>query len=236
MNKGAKRLYNKLKSKNFIPRNICEVGVFLPQESNVLGFVKDHIPTTFIEADPDYVIKIKDFFRNYQNTTVIEAAVFDFNGTIELCKRASSTFISQLVSSPAIVNDKYSIKKEDIFEAKSILFSEVDNGNYDLISIDIEGAEWYVLKHMKSSPTVISIETHGKYYTNPHMQDIQNWMDNNDYVLWYKDKSDSVYVKNGIFNVNIFEKIQLVLNSLSLMLTKLKGLLKNLIGFQTQSK
>ena len=68
------------------------------------------------------------------------------------------------------------------------------------------------------------------------MQDIQNWMDNNDYVLWYKDKSDSVYVKNGIFNVNIFEKIQLVLNSLSLMLTKLKGLLKNLIGFQTQSK
>jgi hypothetical protein len=62
MNKGAKRFYNQLKLKNYRPNHICEVGVYLPQESNVIDFINEDIETTLIEADPVYVQNILSFF------------------------------------------------------------------------------------------------------------------------------------------------------------------------------
>jgi hypothetical protein len=81
------------------------------------------------------------------------------------------------------VNDYFRVNEEDKFVANSIIFSEIDKGTFDLISIDIEGAEWYVIKHMISRPNIISIETHGKFYTNPNIREIKNWMQLNNYTL-----------------------------------------------------
>jgi len=229
MNKGAIRLYKKLKEKNFTPTNICEVGVYLPEESNVLQFIKEGIPTTLVEADPNYVTQMKNYFKGSNNITYVEAAVFDTKGTIELCRRASSTFISTLESSPALVNDEYTVADEDKFTAKSILFSEIDNGDFDLLSVDIEGAEWYVIKHMVSRPAIISIETHGKYYINSKMTEISTWMAKNNYAIWYKDKSDTVYIKQGTFDISSIESMGLLKTNLALSLTRLKGRIKGKI-------
>lgn len=229
MNKGAIRLFDKLKDKNFIPKNICEIGVYLPEESNVLGFINQDIPTTLVEADPNYVAKIKNYFFQRKNLKVIEAAVFDSQGTIELCRRDSSTFISVLEASPAITNDYCITEDTEKFTAKSIIFSEIDNGNFDLVSVDIEGAEWYVLKHMISRPDVISIETHGKYYTNPNINKIIDWMNVNNYQVWYKDGSDTVYVKKGVFKITLQEKLQLYLKIIAINLIKSKKPIRDLI-------
>jgi hypothetical protein len=43
-----------------------------------------------------------------------------------------------------------------------------------LLSVDTEGCEWYALKNLKSRPKVISLETHGKYYTNAYIKEILN--------------------------------------------------------------
>lgn len=228
MNKGAIRLFKKLKDKQYKPSNICEVGVYLPEESNVIGFINENIPTTLVEADPSYVAKINTYFSNRKNVTVVEAAVFDFNGKIELSRRDSSTFISQLESSPALINDDYKINETDKFIANSILFSEVDKSQFDLVSIDIEGAEWYVIKHMTSRPNVISIETHGKYYTNPNIEKILAWMKENGYVKWYKDESDTVFIKDGVFHLTLEEKFQLFLKSSIIGLVKKKKALRTL--------
>lgn len=225
MNKGAIRLYKKIKSKDYNPENICEVGVYLPQESNLLNFINEDIKTTLVEANPEYVKNIRSFFSEKKNVKIIEAAVFDFNGKIELCKKGASSFISELKSSPAIINDHYK-KDGEKFIANSIVFSEIDHGDFDLVSVDIEGAEWYVIKHMISRPKVISIETHGKYYTNPNILDIEKWMKSNDYMIWYKDESDSIYVKNGIFEISFLEKIQLVLRNLKINIHKQEKILK----------
>lgn len=229
MNKGAIRFFNKLKNKKYTPKNICEIGVFLPQESNILEFINQDIRTTLVEADPDYVERIKKYFVNRKNITIIEAAVFDYHGKIELCKQESSTFISVLKSSPALINDNCNKSDSEKFIADSILFSEIDNGDFDLISIDIEGAEWYVIKHMKSRPNIISIETHGKYYTNPNITDITNWMNENNYEEWYKDESDTVFIKKGVFSITSIEKIQLKLKKTKICLLKLKKKIKNLL-------
>ena len=60
-----------------------------------------------------------------------------------------------------------------------------------------------MLKYLRSQPKVLSIETHGKYYTNPFIQNINAWLKKHKYVLWYKEDSDSVYIKEGLFTVSV---------------------------------
>ncbi len=221
--------YTKINQKGYKPKNICEIGVYKPEFSNVLGFIHEQIPATLVEADPDCIKQINNLFSKFKNVSVVEAAVFDFNGTVELCKSESSTFISDLSSSPALINDNYQKSKSNSFVAKSILFSEIDNGDFDLISIDIEGAEWYVLKNMISRPNILSIETHGKYYTNPNIIEINNWINKNNYKIWYKDKSDTVYIKENLFPIKFSEKLQLMITNAKISLIKKKKILKKLL-------
>ncbi len=230
MNKGSIRLYNKLKKKRYCPENICEVGVYLPEESNLIRFINEGITVTLVEADPTYIAKINKYFENHKNVSVIEAAVFDFHGKIELSRRESSTFISQLESSPALINDNYKINETDKFIANSILFSEIDNAKFDLISIDIEGAEWYVIKHMISRPNIISIETHGKYYTNAKIDLIERWMSDNNYVPWYKDESDTVFIIKGTFRITTKEKLQIFAKNIVIDMVKKKKAIKTIFS------
>lgn len=215
-------LYRRCKQKSFHPTYVVEIGVYIPETSNVINFIEDGVKTLLIEADPKTVKKIESKFGSFKNVVCKQVAVFDHNGTVKLAQRASSTFISSL-KSPAVINDSYTIKKEDEFEVQAVTFDILDDGHIDLLSIDIEGAEWFVLKHMKSRPAVISIETHGKYYINPYLGEINQWMDSNSYIVWYRDKSDTVYVREGSIQISFGEKLSLIIKNLQLSLRRLKG-------------
>jgi FkbM family methyltransferase len=180
--------------------------VYLPETSNIIDFIKEGVKATLVEADPDTVVKIKDYFEGYP-IEVVPVAVWDSNGIIKLSKAAASTFVTQLQSSPAIVNDHYQVSEENTFEVPCRKFSEIDDGTIDLLSVDIEGGEWYVIKHLVSRPQVISIETHGKYYTNPFIKEIEAWMKKEDYVAWYKDLSDTVFIKRDLLHPDLSEKL-----------------------------
>jgi FkbM family methyltransferase len=218
-------LFKKCNEKKFNPDFVAEVGVYLPQESNVRGFIFNGAKALLVEADPLLIDKIKMFYAGYKNIDVLNYAIFDRNGTVELYRAAASTFVSEVIS-PALVNDKYVTKDSNKFTVEARLFSEIDNGNIDLLSVDIEGSEWFVIKNMVSHPKVISIETHGKYYRNQYIKEISDWMYTNGYTLWFKDKSDSVYVKNGTFPVTFGEKLQLKLMETRLYLRRLKRFIK----------
>jgi FkbM family methyltransferase len=201
-----KRLYKKLLSKKITFSHVCEVGVFLPEYSNIIDFIKKGTRATLIEADPVTAGKISEYFKD-DNVTVHPVAIFDHNGKIRLSRNDQSTFVSSVKGSPAIVNDKYTINEADSFETECRLFSDLDDGTIDLISIDIEGCEWYVIDKMQSRPKIISVETHAKAYVNPFMAQITNWMQSNNYNLWYKDLSDTVYVKSGLFQPDLMDKL-----------------------------
>lgn len=221
-----KAIYTKCLEKNFLPQHVAEVGVYLPETSNILDFIKKNIRTTLVEADPQTVKAIENYFDSQYPITIFPVAIFDKNGTIELSKKGSSTFISELKASPALINDQYQIQENDKFTVEAKRFDEIDDGTIDLLSVDIEGADWYVIKYMKSRPAVISIETHGKYYTNPFQKEILGWMQANDYQIWFKDASDSVFVKNGTFSITFLEKVQLAWVNFVNGLKRLKGRLK----------
>jgi FkbM family methyltransferase len=220
-----KLIYTRLNRRGILFKHVCEVGVYLPETSNIIDFIKNGIRATLVEADPDTVIKIKDHFLGY-NIQVVPVAVWDENGVIKLSKAAASTFVTQLQSSPAIVNDHYKVNEENTFEVPCRKFSEIDDGTIDLLSVDIEGGEWYVIKHLTSRPSVISIETHGKYYTNPFINEIESWMVHENYISWYKDSSDTVYIKKGLLQPTTSEIFNTRFTLLKLKWKKFKRIFK----------
>jgi FkbM family methyltransferase len=221
----TKLIYRRLKKRNLQFSHVCEVGVYLPETSNIVNFIKDGIRTTLVEADSETVEKIKKYFSGF-NIEVVPVAVWDTNGVIKLSKAAASTFVTALKASPAIINDKYQVKEENTFEVPCRIFSEIDDGSIDLLSVDIEGGEWYVIKHLKSRPNVISIETHGKYYTNPFIKEIEESLEKKGYITWYKDRSDTVYIKEAFLVPTMGEKISTSLTLARIRWKKFKRIFK----------
>lgn len=220
-----KQIYQKLQSRNITFQHVCEVGVYLPETSNIIDFIKAGVKATLVEADPVTVEKIRDYFKGY-DITIHPVAIWDTNGTLKFSKAQSSTFATDLPNSPALENDNYKIEESNTFEVPCKVFSAIDDGSIDLLSIDIEGGEWYVLKHMVSRPKVLSVETHGKYYTNPFIREIERWIREQDYVLWYKDGSDSVYIRNGLFPVTAADRRETRLSELKTSWKKFKRIFK----------
>jgi FkbM family methyltransferase len=220
-----KKIYRKTKERNLAFSHVCEVGVYLPETSNILDFIKEGVRATLVEADPATVEKINDFFKGY-SVKVYPVAVWDSNGVLQLSKAAASTFATELKHSPAIVNDRYTVSKENTFEVPCKVFSDIDDGTIDLLSIDIEGGEWYVIKHLTSTPKIISIETHGKYYTNPFINEISTWMVEKGYTTWYKDASDTVFIKKDLFLPSLADKVETRLAELKISWKKFKKIFK----------
>jgi FkbM family methyltransferase len=205
-----KRIYRKFISKRIAIDHICEVGVFLPEISNIVDFiVRDRIRTTLVEPDPKSIAAIQRYFVEYDNVRLLPYAVYDYNGVLELVQRAASTFVAELPYSPAQINDHYQVRQEDTFSVECKKFDEIDDGSIGLLSVDTEGCEWYVLKYMKSRPAIISLETHGKSYLNPFLKEIRHWMAANGYGRWYMDRTDTIFYRKGAFPVNGWERLEL---------------------------
>ncbi len=215
-------LYLRVKRKGFKPSHVAEIGVWHPDTSNLYQYIQDGLRATLIEPDPDSIKLIKSKFGHMRNVTLHEVAICDFDGMVELYKRGSSTFVSILPSSPAMVNDNFDMQTADKFTAEARLFSAIDDGTIDLLSIDTEGSEWFVVKNMKSRPTIISLETHGGMYVNPYIEHLLNWLKENNYVLWYKDKSDSVYVLQNVISVSVMDRINIVKSELIIIFKSIK--------------
>ncbi|MFK5855728.1 MAG: FkbM family methyltransferase [Bacteroidota bacterium] len=230
-------LFEKTTKKGFSPNHVAEVGVWHPHTSNIFNYIQDGKKTTLVEPDPDSINLIKSIFGSKKNVSLYEVALCDYNGDVELYQRGSSTFVGSLPSSPAIVNDNFNEDQPDKFVAKAKLFSEIDDGTIDLISIDTEGSEWFVIKNMISRPKVISIETHGGIYVNPYIDNLKKWMLENNYQLWYKDKSDSVYILQNVFTISAIDKISLYkINSIIYFKSNKKRLgkkIKKLFGIKS---
>lgn len=219
-------LFNKLRQKGFLPTHAAEVGVYHPETSNIYNYITNNTRCTLIEPDPDSINRIRKHFAGRDNIELHTIALCDYTGTLDLIQRGASTFSSALENSPSIVNDGYIVDEGDKFTVQATTFDQIDDGSIDLLSVDIEGGEWFVIKHMTSRPAIISIETHGAAYINPYIKQIQNWIHENGYTPWYKDNSDTVYVKQNTIAIGLPDKIELFLKDLHLLLRRIKKKLK----------
>ncbi|MEM9671170.1 MAG: FkbM family methyltransferase [Cyclobacteriaceae bacterium] len=224
-----RKIYRKCKEKGINPVHVAEVGVYIPEESNVLDFIRNGIKTTLVEAHPTYVQMSQNFFKNDNNVSIHPVAVYDEEGEITLMHRDASTFLETIDHSPSIVNDYYQPEEGDRITVKCTKFSTIDDGTIDLLSVDIEGAEWYAIKHLVSRPMVISIETHGKRYKNPFINEIRAWMNTNNYTAWYRDKSDTVYVHAPRVKITSADHVALVLQNVRLKARTVRSYISELL-------
>lgn len=219
-------LFNKLETKGFPPKHAAEVGVYYPENSNIYNYIVNNIRCTLIEPEPNSISRINKHFADRENIELHTVALCDYTGTLDLIQRGPSTFSSTLESSPSIINDGYTVDDEDKFTVDATTFDQIDDGSIDLLSVDIEGGEWFVIKYMTSRPSVISIETHGAAYINPYIDKIQDWMVKNGYEQWYKDNSDTIYVKKNIIPISAFDRINLFLKNSHLAIRRGKKKIK----------
>lgn len=195
-------LYNRVKAHGLPIRQVAEVGVYSYETSNVLGFLQDGLPVLLVEADPRKAAVLKGRLTAHPQATLHSVAVAAQAGEILLYDRDSSSFIAGLPNSPAQANDGYTPDAKDGQKVPAVTFDTLDPGNLDLLSVDIEGAEWFVLQHLRSRPLVLSLEMGWKHYKNPFSAQILEWTQREGYVLWYREGSDRVFVKQGLVKLS----------------------------------
>lgn len=213
-------LYNRIKNKGFTPAHVAEVGVHEPESSNIYRFIQDGIRTTLVEPEPTAIAHIKHHFSEKKNVTLHECAACDEDGEIELISMGPSTFLGNLPASPALVNDHYTPDEKDKFTVQGKRFDRIDDGTIEVLSVDTEGSEWYAIKHLVSRPSVISVETHGAAYLNPYLDEIRKWMQTERYAVWYKTKTDTVFVKTSAWKRSAIESLGLILMNLKISLRR----------------
>ena len=59
-------------------------------------------------------------------------------------------------------------------------------------------------------------------YINPYIDKILNWANENNYVLWFKDKSDSVFVLNNVITVSFGDKVRLRVYNIFIFIKSIK--------------
>jgi FkbM family methyltransferase len=182
------------------PKKACEIGVFLPEYCKSKYFINQGVSTILIEANPLCIKNIEKEFGGKPNVKIHNKAIFDRTGEICLYNRGqkpdASAFISELSSSPSLVNDNYKKNENDKLKCEAVTFDLLDPGDIDILFLDIEGAEWYAIKNMKSRPKIISVELSGINYTNPFKNKIESWMIDNKYILLGQLDGDFVFTKS----------------------------------------
>ena len=62
----------------------------------------------------------------------------------------------------------------------TVPFSVLDDGEIDLLNLDCEGSEWYVLEKMKSRPRILQVELYPKH---GHHREISAWLEAHGYQV-----------------------------------------------------
>jgi len=147
-----------------------------------------------------------DIFRNIghlSNTIIYNVAIGDYNGETIILDEGASAAVIDLVDKAPFAQNKYygpgtfrAIKEEEKQPVNIVTFDKIEkNLNIDVLYLDCESSEWFVIKNMKSRPTAISVETHYGNYKNPYIEEIHDWMKINNYILVDRTDADEIYLK-----------------------------------------
>lgn len=146
---------------------------------------------------------IKQNTIKYENVFVYNVAIYDKSENLVFLVSDEESSILGL-NSPLAQQNFLPLSnippKETVVESKMI--TDFDKGDIDLLLLDMEGAEYFVLKHLISRPKVIVVEMeiensaflNGRY-KNPYSDEINDWMKNNNYHSFFKNGADVYWTR-----------------------------------------
>lgn len=190
----------------------CEVGVHDWRACRLHRPLQDGKTVILVEPLPDCFNDLKAHVNANPNVTLHNCAIADFDGETTIYNEGQSAFIEAVRGqAPCHQNGYFDVvgarqaQPHEIVTVRTSLFSHIDPGNIDVLLIDTEGCEYFVLKHLLSVPAVIAVETHGFKYKNPYAQEIVRWMSDHKYRLWFKSEADTYYINQFVIENAIGE-------------------------------
>jgi len=218
----ARRLGRRLAARGWRPAHAVEVGVWSPESSVVWGWIGAGGIVTLVEPHPEAADRLREQLGGRSDARLHQVAVADAAGTVSLYRRGPSTFLASVERPPALVNDAYRKDDADRVEVSAVTFDTLDDGSFDLLAVDTEGAEWLVLRRLRSRPAVIVLETHGAAYRNPHLDEIRQWMRREGYAVWFMTRSDTVWVRPEVIRPTPGDRLRLRLDRVRLGLRRMR--------------
>jgi FkbM family methyltransferase len=171
-------------------KHIVEVGC--DGKASLHEFITPESRVQIIECNPDHLFEINRHYGTSSNVVIHPFAVWKERGKIKFYLEGATSYVDGLIS-PIVANDGHQPSSERTIEVEARTFDEFDDGTIDIIDIDVEGAEWYVIERMRSRPKVIGVEMAWNRYVNPHAKEIEKWMSDNHYIPFKQDGAASLY-------------------------------------------
>ncbi|NBW15050.1 MAG: FkbM family methyltransferase [Caulobacteraceae bacterium] len=183
-------------------KKIFEIGVGEAYTCRTKRFWGSDIECHLFEPNPILYKDLIDQTKEYKNVYVYNIAITDKSGEEEISLMGNCSYINGIIS-PVILHqgfDSDAIKNASKINIKSETIDKFDKGDIDVLLIDTEGCEWFVLEKLISRPNQIVIETStiaadGLPTPNKNINKILFWMWKNNYQLALKDENDSHFMK-----------------------------------------
>lgn len=182
------------------PNVVFEIGVGELNVCRTRQFWGTNIECHLFEPHPRMYNDLKNASQIYPNVKTYHLGISNKKGEAELYLANNCSFVDG-IDAPVVVQNvtKDDYKNWEKFIIKLDTIDKYDKGNIDLLLLDMEGSEWFVLEKLISRPQIIYIETHiplnSPPYLNKYMDKILFWMWENNYQLVAKDETDSVFKK-----------------------------------------
>ncbi len=163
-------------------KHLMEVGC--DGKASLHDFLTPENRLTIIECNPNHLFEVNRHYANLPNVTIHPYAMWKKAEKVKFHLEGASSYIDGVTAPPCFANDGIvpSDRPDDwTIEVEARTFDEFDDGTIDIMDIDIEGAEWYVIERMKSRPKCIIIEMEWDKYVNPFYKEINDWMKENFY-------------------------------------------------------
>lgn len=196
-------LYALAKAMRIPIKHVVEIGVNEPEKCSLAQFIRDGFDATLVEPLPWCAANLR---KAFMRARVIEAVCAEQAGEVTLYDRGEGAWIESVPagSAPDEHPNHSGIKRDDFDEkykrkVKAIRFAdEIDDKDIDILCVDTEGAEWFVISQMiKARPRLVRVETHFSHsgYLNPYLREITERMASLGYTKLVEDVSDTLWIR-----------------------------------------
>lgn len=185
----------------FKPKKILEIGIGTTDGVQSLEFILNGAKAKIFEPHPVFYKELATDLEHLPNLKIYNQGIYKEKGKKKFYDKWACTFIGEMYDhSGAKIQDSYVLDEKDAFECEVDTIDNYDDGDVDLLCMDCESCEWFVLEKLKSRPSVIQIETHS-YYSTYHpfeFEKIKRWFQDNRYSIMATNESDCIYVKSDL--------------------------------------